>query len=103
MSEKSLTCAVMPIGLITTILMATNVVVLELGRKGLWPTSGVGFSPWYPIVFGIIHLLVWPIKIFVDRFIDRLCVWWCILAEVVLMSFFLYYNYNSLKMIMYVS
>ena len=52
-----------------------------------------------PFIFAILHLLFWPVKIFVDR----LCSWWCILAEVVLMASFLHYNYSSLKIIMYVS
>lgn len=99
MSRKFLKSVNTPIVLPSLILMAINVAILELGRRGLWHNYGAGFSPWYPILFAIFHLLFWPVKMFVDR----LCPWWCILAEVVLMSSFLYYNYSSLKIIMYVS
>ena len=81
------------------ILMALNLVVLELGRRGLWHNNGAGFSPWYPVRFAVMHLLFWPVKIF----LDRSSAWWIILAELVLMGCFLFYNYTSLMTIMYVS
>jgi hypothetical protein len=88
-----------PLVLPSLMLMAANVVVLEMGRRGLWPSQGVGFSPWYPVMFAAVHLVFWPVKMF----IDRSCRWWWLVAEIVLMLSFLSYNYTSLKMIMYVS
>lgn len=99
MPEKSLNFESAPMVLPSLVLMTINVVVLELGRKGLWDDSGVGFSPWYPVAFAMVHLFFWPVKIFVDRLYS----WWCTFMEVVLMIAFLFYNYTSFKMIMYVS
>ena len=81
------------------VLMAANVVVIELGRRGLWHGSGAGFSPWYPVLFSIAHLLFWPTKLLAAR-PER---WWGVAVDVVLMASFVLYNLIDLGEIMYVS
>ena len=103
-TEKSLGFIGLPTIFPAVILMAANVVVLELGRRGLWNNQGAGFSPWYPVCFGIIHLIFWPIKICIDRlYVDQSCRWWRVFFAVVLMILFLLYNCRSIQEIMYVT
>ena len=99
MSKKPLDFVIVPVVFNAFILIGINVAVIELGRRGVWQNKGVGFSPWYPFSFAIIHFLFWTIKIYVDR----LCRWWWIIIEIGALIFFLCYNLNALGEIMYAS
>ena len=99
MSEKPLDFVSAPVVFNAFILMGINVAVIELGRRGLWHNQGGGFSLWYPFWFAIIHFLFWTIKIYVDR----LCRWWWVIIEIGTSIFFLYYNLDALREIMYAS
>ena len=99
MSKKPIDSMQTPVVFNAFVLIGINVIIIELGRKGLWHNEGVGFSPWYPFGFAIIHFLFWAIKIYVDR----LCRWWWIIIEIAALIFFLCYNLNALGEIMYAS
>ena len=99
MSKKPIDSVQTPVVFNAFVLIGINVSIIELGRKGLWYNEGVGFSPWYPFGFAIIHFLFWAIKIYVDR----LCRWWWIIIEIAALIFFLCYNLNALGEIMYAS
>ena len=85
MPKKPLDFVIVPVVFNAFILIGINVAVIELGRRGVWQNKGVGFSPWYPFWFAIIHFLFWAIKIYVDR----LCRWWWIIIEIGALIFFM--------------
>ena len=97
MSEKSLNIGCMGMAFAV---MVINVSIIELGRRGLWHNSGVGFSPNYPMFFAIVHFVLWPFMLIHLWVAGRR---WGVIMAGGLMLFLVWYNLMALKDIMYVS
>ena len=83
---------------ISLFIILFNVLVLEMGRRGLWHNTGTGFSPWYPVFFLIIEIFFLISKI--ATFKDENVVFR--LVDICIISFMVYYNVRAIESILYI-
>lgn len=79
-------------------LMIVNAVVIEMGGRGMWQSSGSGVSPWYPVAFIVLHVVLW---LTVVPFLSMRK--WVLVIDTLLVGSFVLYNLNAFREILYVS
>lgn len=80
---------------LSMLVVIVNVVVVETGRRGAC-CIGMGFSPWYPLFFIAMGIILWVFKVML--FWRR---WLSLLVDFGANTLMLYYNINAILSVLY--